>query len=406
MKLRSAIATAAVLSLCSCIDPYTPNLKGYQPLFVVDGLLTDANSACKVRLTKTFQEQNSNPEIVADATVFITDDLGNANDLAYTGNGIYKADSIVFRGVIGRTYVLHIQTSEGQVYESEPSLLQPVPEIGNVYYQKDQELINNGTATIDGIRIYVDSKKGEDKQNYKWSFEETWKFKVPTPKAYDYINDSTVLPVADVKDFCYKGNVSDEILVNTTNTGGSGVIKKQPVLFIAPDQSDRLLIQYSILVKQYSISNNEYDFWNNLKQINESGGDIFSKQPFTVISNIKNVNNSAERILGYFQVSSVSEKRLYITFSELSGLKLPLFHYDCVRLSKQPSDYPNSFMAPPPTWDDLYSMFCVTSDFYLVEPLYIPGTNKLQKLIFARPECANCELTGTRKKPDFWVDMK
>jgi hypothetical protein len=26
-------------------------------------------------------------------------------------------------------------------------------------------------------------------------------------------------------------------------------------------------------------------------------------------------------------------------------------------------------------------------------------------MVFARPECANCELNGTHKKPDFWVDL-
>jgi hypothetical protein len=57
------------------------------------------------------------------------------------------------------------------------------------------------------------------------------------------------------------------------------------------------------------------------------------------------------------------------------------------------------------TWDQIYSIFSKTSDYYFVEPLYIPGTDKLQKLVFARPECANCELTGYSKKPDFWIDL-
>jgi hypothetical protein len=26
-------------------------------------------------------------------------------------------------------------------------------------------------------------------------------------------------------------------------------------------------------------------------------------------------------------------------------------------------------------------------------------------VVFAKPECANCELTGTLKKPDFWIDL-
>jgi hypothetical protein len=53
----------------------------------------------------------------------------------------------------------------------------------------------------------------------------------------------------------------------------------------------------------------------------------------------------------------------------------------------------------------LYEMYCVNSDFYFVEPKYAPGSPILQKLVFTTPECADCEITGTVKKPDFWVDM-
>ena len=69
-----------------------------------------------------------------------------------------------------------------------------------------------------------------------------------------------------------------------------------------------------------------------------------------------------------------------------------------------PQDYPRSPFAPPLTWDDLYEMYCITSDYYFVEPKYKPGTVQLEKLVFSRPECADCEKTGTKTKPDFWID--
>jgi hypothetical protein len=50
-------------------------------------------------------------------------------------------------------------------------------------------------------------------------------------------------------------------------------------------------------------------------------------------------------------------------------------------------------------------MYCITSDYYFVEPQYSGGTNNLEKMVFARPECADCTITGTITKPDFWVDL-
>ena len=158
-------------------------------------------------------------------------------------------------------------------------------------------------------------------------------------------------------------------------------------------------------LKQYSISKKEYDFWDSMKKINDKGGDIFAYQPFPVISNVHNVNNPNELVLGYFQVSAVTQKRKNIAFSEIVGLNLPFFKYPCVRIEKAPADYAWTPWVPAVTWDHIYEIY-TSSDYYFVEPMYIPGTaDSLFKLVFTKPECADCELTGTRTKPDFWLDL-
>ena len=63
------------------------------------------------------------------------------------GKGVYKTDSLDFKGVAGRTYVLHIKTGEGMEYESDPCLMHPGSEIDSIYFIKDFELVNNGTET-------------------------------------------------------------------------------------------------------------------------------------------------------------------------------------------------------------------------------------------------------------------
>lgn len=403
---KSVIILVVVFTLSTCIDPYSPKLNGYASLLVVDGMITDENASYTVKLSRTIQDQNAIPLKVSDATVYITGENGNRNYLINKGEGVYKTDSTGFRGIIGETYTLHITTPEGTEYESEPCLMQSVPDIDNVYFVKDEDVINNGTERQEGVRIYLDSKKGDKNNYYRWEFEETWKFKVPTPKKFDYIDSSTIIPVRYPKEFCWKNRKSDEILIREVYSGQEERIEKEPILFIATNKSDRLLIQYSILVRQFSISKKEYDFWNNLKQVNEKGGDIFAKQPFTVVSNIRNVNDPKERVLGYFQVSAGKQKRININFRDIIGMNLPYFHYKCIRIEKGPDDYPvTPPYNPPVTLDEIYATYCINSDYYFIEPRYNPGTHALEKLVFARPECANCELTGTITKPDFWVDL-
>jgi hypothetical protein len=408
--LKSLSALAIVLFLCTCIDPYSPKLSGYASLLVVDGLVTDANSSYSVRLSRTFQEQTGSSYNISDAEVSISDEAGTINDLHHAGNGIYKTDSLTFRGAAGKTYILHIHTHEGEEYQSEPCLMQSVADVDNVYFSRDQEFTNNMTQTQEGVSIFLDSKEGDIDQYYRWAFTETWKYKVPNPKRFNFNPaDSSITLVSDVKEYCWKSRKSTDILIRSIYSGEINRIKRQPICFIAADKSDRLLLQYSILVNQYSISKKEYDFWNNLRQVNESGSDIFAKQPFTVISNINNINNPGERVLGYFQVSAVKEKRMNISFNDIKTMNLPLYHYPCERIIKSPADFQKVF-GPKITWDYVYGIYCVTSDYYFVEPIYAAGATtsskaSLEKMVFARPECANCELTGTRQKPDYWVEL-
>ena len=405
MKFRIIITLIAVFTLYTCIDPFSPKLKGYDSLLVVDGLITNENSKYTIKLSSTIQDQNTSPEMVPDATVSIRDEDNNITFLDNYGNGIYKSDSLKLRAISGKKYILHILTSQGAEYESEQCLMQPVPDIDSVYYEKDQELVNNGTENDNGLRIFLNSKAGNDNSYYRWAFDETWKFKIPDPKRFNYIDQNTIVPVANVKQYCWKIRKSDEIIIHAVYPGQNAQIKKQPVYFIASDKSDRLMSEYSILVKQYSISKDEFEFWNNLKKINESGSDIFATQPFPVISNIHNINNPKERVLGYFQVSAVKQKRIFIPFSAIVSLHLPFYHTSqCERIEKSPAEYSTPY-GPPVTFDDLYSMFCITSTYSFIEPMYDPETFKLDKLVFAKPECANCELTGTSAKPDFWIDM-
>jgi hypothetical protein len=407
-KLKAGILLAIVFIVCTCIDPYTPKLKGYDSLLTVDALITDANTSCIVKLTRTMQNQNEIPPAVSDAIVYLTDDAGNTSTLINAGRGIYKTESIEFSGIVGRTYVLHISADDGREYESDPCLMYPVPEIDSVYFEKDQQITNNGTKSLDGISIYLDSKVGDNNQYYRWAYDETWKFRVPYPKKFDYVKGADpdvpgFVPVNDVKEFCWNSDLSNEILIRSIINGQAEKIKKQFIFFIPTEKSNRLLYQYSVLVKQYSISKNEYDFWDNLKQVNETGNDIFARQPYSVLSNLHSTTNPKERVLGFFQVSAVSQKRKNIVYDDVGYLGLPFYAYQCQVWYIDPSFYHSS---PSPTWDDVYQNMTFISGYAFSEPLYDLTGKILLKMVFTTHECADCEVTGSHTEPDFWKDIK
>ena len=412
---KRIFAFLILVAVSSCIDPYFPNLKNYQSLLVVEGLITNENSSYKVKLSRTTSREDSAPEKVSDADVNIIDGNGIKAHLQNSGDGYYMTDSTAIKGVIGQKYTLQILTSDGKEYRSEECTMLPVTGINTLYYEKGEEFSGNPAEAFTGLKIFLNSDDATGMNKYfRWTFEEVWKFIIPGVQKYTYIfiDDTTFsfpsVPV--VNDLCWKSSKSGEIITNSILPGGATYIDKQLIQFIAPVKSDRLSQEYSILVKQYSVSKKEFDFWNDLQKVNEAGGDIFDSQPYKVISNIHNVNDANEMVLGYFEVSAVSQKRMFITARELDPLFLPHYETSCVEIAKSPDDWPN----PQPTWDQIYHWFTDIYGYVFVMPVTTNGTilegtvyrRNLLDFIFSTKACASCEPAGFSAKPDFWVDPK
>jgi hypothetical protein len=414
--MKRIFAFIFLVAAASCIDPYIPNLRNYDSLLVVEGLITNENTSFKIKLSRTISEKDYDPEKVTDANVFITDRDGMETDLQNCGDGYYKTDSTSFAGVIGQKYTLHILFNDGKEYKSEECTMFPVPGIDSLYYEKGEEISGTLGESFTGIKILLNSADATGTNQYlRWEYEEVWKFILQGTQRYTYtkINDTTFsfanVPV--VKNVCWKKSQSEEIITNSIVPGGTNYLRRQEIRFIAPVKSDRLTQEYSILVKQYSVSKEEHDFWDNLKKVGAAGGDIFASQPFMVISNIHNVNNFGERVLGYFKVSAVSQKRIFITARELDPLYLPHYKTDCFLIAKSPDDWP---VNPKPTWDGIYHMYVDLGNLIFVRPEVAPDAvlegqvykSSLVKFIFSTKACAICELTGFITKPDFWIDLE
>ena len=334
--MKKVLAFLFLVAVASCIDPYYPNLKNYKSLLVVEGLITNEHTSYKIKLGRTTNQQYSDPDKVTDATVFITDGDGIKTQLLNNGDGNYKTDSTSFTGIVGQKYTLQILTSDGKEYTSDECTMIPVAGIDTVYYEKADEVTGTQGEISTGLKIFLNSADATGiNQYFRWTFEETWKFFMPDPQRYKclmVLDSQTYLfeQVSDVQEICWKSSLSQGIMTNSILSGRTNYINRQEINFIDPVQSDRLTKQYSILVKQYSVSENEFDFWNNLNKAGEAGGDIFASQPYTVISNVHNVNDAADKVLGYFEVSAVARKRIFITAHELDPLYLPKYQTDCV----------------------------------------------------------------------------
>ena len=95
ISLKLILAFIVIITFLTCIDPYSPELGGYENILVIEGMITDENCSYQVRLSRTFQDQNSEPSAIQDASIYISDNTGKVSYLNHIKNGIYKTDRMV-----------------------------------------------------------------------------------------------------------------------------------------------------------------------------------------------------------------------------------------------------------------------------------------------------------------------
>jgi hypothetical protein len=216
--------------------------------------------------------------------------------------------------VIGRTYRLKLITSEGKHYSSTFEELSPCPPVGSVYYEMESKPTSDPDINEDGLQFYVDFNGEENSgKYYRWKLQETFEYHSTWPirrvlTANGYINNIK----ADYSKFvCYK--TEDIYNIYTLSTVGlSQNNYKHFALHFVNDYTQRLMFKYSLLVKQFSLTESAYRYWENLRKNNKEAVDLFGRQPAQVKGNVFNVNDSTEVILGYFGVSSVTSKRIVV----------------------------------------------------------------------------------------------
>jgi hypothetical protein len=110
---------------------------------------------------------------------------------------------------------------------------------------------------------------------------------------------------------CWITNNPAEILIKNASLLDESSIIRHPVISIK-DPVDRLCIKYSILVNQFSLNEDEYLYWERLKNTIEQVGGLYDQVPTAIPNNVYCIEEPYKKVLGYFSVSAMSSKRLFI----------------------------------------------------------------------------------------------
>jgi len=248
--------------------------------------------------------------------------------------------------------MLHLVTPDGNVYESGFDELRPAPGIDSIYYEVES----------DGIRFYIDFTYDDEAYDFsRWVVTETYECHNPDMEAFIWDRDRKIKPLPDTSNYrvCYITRELPEIHSMSLGYLDFGIYIRKPFSFVANNQLDqKLKHKYSVLIKQFSLGEEAFHYWDELKKTSQEQGFLFDCQPALLKSNIHNVNDESEVILGYFSMAGVSTARGFAEKPE--GLDMSLYEWYCFPVDRGPrgpvsiSDLPLYFAR---AWRDGLSVY-------------------------------------------------
>ena len=310
-----------IILIAGCKEAYNPHLKnaGYNYL-VVEGNILTGDDSTHIHLTRTVDVSDTSvvqPEL--NATVKVESGNGEIYQLQEEGNGFYFSTPLSINP--GENYRLHILTSNGKEYASDYVPVKQTPPIDSVSWKLD----NDG-----GVAIYANTHDATGStQYYRWEYAETWEHRAKYSSVLIYERPAFTTYVTGCPKNRYTAagipDISGNILIATSTGLSADVIHERPLITI-PYGSPKIDRVYSILVKQYALTKEAYEYWDNLQKNTENLGSIFDPQPFADYGNMHCITDSSEPVLGYISACSASQQRIYIYWSQVQW---PYFFPDC-----------------------------------------------------------------------------
>lgn len=380
-----------MLIAVSCKEKYEVMLQPTQTSFlVVEGSII-TNGATKINLSRTSSLKDANILYEKNAIVTIQSDNNSNYILADKDSGRYVLPELNLDENV--KYRLSIKTHDNREYVSDYVQVIKTPDIDTITY----------TRPNDGIEIYVNTKDPENNTSYyRFEYEEAWEFKSPIKQymvATIHNNPPTPVSVSidyydtveysgagyiDTIEACWQYRNSSKILLGSTARLSQNRVYLPLVSY--PNHLLEFSYLYSINIKQFGLNKDEYDFLQKMKRNTESLGSIFDAQPTELKGNFRCLTDTSEVIIGYVGATRIKQKRTFISIDDLPGWS---YREDCETfpIRKDPAEL-------------LYYFYTWRGQYLPSEP--VSEDRFIVGYLISTPECMDCRLRGSNKKPSYW----
>lgn len=305
------------LAIAGCVEPYNFRITDDQKTLVVEAFVSDKSfnetiaypsdgRYFTVKLSRTGDVINIRPEMVTGAFVRLINDAGE--EWQYTENfetesrGVYTLFDNDFKAIAGTRYKLLISLYGEDEFESDWAQLPAVaPEMGSIGFRETSKLQRTpgGYQPLKGVTptISVAPNNMGQAVYYRWRLDPTWIYIAP-------LNTNSK---------CWATNqyYLNNFVLQEDHDGGY----EKDLFFMDVEQNERVLEEFSLLVVQHTLSEDNYYFWKEMQGLNQDGG-IFDTPPFNLKTNFHSQNGKG--VSGYFGVVGEQAQRWYFNIHDLS----------------------------------------------------------------------------------------
>jgi hypothetical protein len=312
------------LVVFSCIEPYTFVVPDNFPSLAVEGYISDKSfndtreypsdgRYFSVRLTYTTDVTNVRAEPVRNAMVMLISDSNEEWVYQQSGvePGVYQLYDSAFKALPGVQYKIRIVT-EDEDYESSWQSIPDVdvPPIGTVAFRQTEsqkylvEAGKNVLRTVKEIESYISVKPNTSGNPiyYQWRFSPLWVYVAPLSPSVTRPGHTCWVTSKDyLKTFALQVDIA----------GGYD----KPLFRVPTLHNERLLDDFSVLIQQFAMDENNYFFLKEMYDQNE-GNVLVDKPPFNLKSNIESWSGE-KKVVGFFGVVQEQATRWYFNVTEL-----------------------------------------------------------------------------------------
>ena len=319
-KTIGIILLGILLSTCQeIIDFETPDtIKN--AIFIEGKLTKGAPSTVFVKIGQVFNF-STNPSLLLGESVLIIDETGQSLPLVSREQGIFRLsipDSHpTFKVNYGQAYKIRVQLKNQEIYESTYDTLYQAPIPTDLTIQKVPKNVQNVAGEISTEEFlafnistpfltYADGTK----TRFLWEFGSVFKFS-DTPNGF---GSFPCRATSQEPKTCYVSinPTSNYISLNSDLLSGNSI--NNFTFYEAPNLNTFVFAEgYYLSVYQQSISEQAFEYWQQVNLLTNRNGSIFEQPSGKVTTNIRNIDNPKAEIFGFFYATEGFVKRIYVS---------------------------------------------------------------------------------------------